>query len=320
MNNFWKKLQQPIYILAPMAGITDSPWRQVCKSQGTDVVYSEMASATALVYNPQKTVELLRSKKKESPYVIQLFGSKPEHFAQAVKLLTDKKAIKKLGVKGYRIPDGFDINFGCPVRKVLKQDAGSQLFQNLPLAKQVIKAVVDNTGLPVSIKIRSEAGKVDCLQFLKYMKDLKIEAVMIHGRSQKQGFVGEVDFETIKKARKVYGGIIIANGGVVNVQTAKELLQKTKADGIAIARGAMGNPWLFKAIKKGNDMAKNQNQVMKMILKHAKLVQDYNHNFNEFRQHLLWYVAGLPNAKEMRNAFLTCKSLTDVEKVVKKFK
>lgn len=300
-----------------MAGITDSPWRQICKSQGAVVVYSEMASATALVYNPKKTLELLRSTKKESPYVIQLFGSKPEHFSQAVKLLMDKRKIKELGVKGYRLPDGFDINLGCPVKKILKQDAGSKLFQNLPLAKQVIQAVIDNTDLPVSIKIRSEAGIVDCLQFLKYMKDLDIKAIMIHGRSQKQGFVGPIDFAIIKQAGKIFKGIIIANGGVINLETATELIQATGADGIGIARGAMGNPWLFKAIKQGKEIVKDQKEVMKMILKHAKLVKAYNNNFNEFRQHLLWYVAGLSGAKELRSAFVKCNSLAEVERVIK---
>ncbi|MFH0840564.1 MAG: tRNA-dihydrouridine synthase [bacterium] len=319
MNNFWKKLHKPIYVLAPMAGITDSPWRQICKSHGADVVYSEMASATALVYNPKKTLELLRSKKKEAPYVVQLFGSKPEHFAKAVQLLTDKKQIKKLGVIGYRIPEGFDINFGCPVKKVLKQDAGSKLFQDLPLAKQVIKAVLENTGLPVSIKIRSKAGKISCIQFLKYMKGLDIKAVMIHGRSQTQGFSGPVDFEIIKQAKQVFNGIVIANGGVINLATAKELLRETKADGIGIARGAMGNPWLFKAIRDNKEIIKDKKQVMKMILKHAKLVKEYNNNFNEFKQHLLWYVAGLQGAKELRKDFIICNSLRDVEKVIKKY-
>ena len=156
-KNFWQKLAKPIYALAPMAGVTDSAFRQICKSFGADVVYSEMISAAAIVYDSKKTLELMKFNKKERPFVIQLFGSKPEHFAYAVKYITKK--IK---------PDGIDINFGCAVKKIIKQGAGAALMDNSKLGRLIIKTVIDNTNLPVSIKVRSQVKQITVLNFLKH--------------------------------------------------------------------------------------------------------------------------------------------------------
>ena len=249
MANFWKNINKPILALAPMAGITDSAFRQMCKGFGADVVYSEMASATALVFNPQKTLEMLASDKNEQPYVVQLFGSNTEHFAQAVKLLTDKKKIQKLKAISYQLPAGFDINFGCPVKKVAKQGAGAVLMDKPELAREIIKAVFDNTDLPVSIKIRSKVGTTDALAFLDKLENLPLAAVMIHGRTLAQGHSGPVNTEIIREARKHFSGIILANGGVKDRETALQLLQKTGADGIGIGQGALGKPWLFDEVR-----------------------------------------------------------------------
>ena len=216
MKNFYKKLKKPIYALAPLAGVTDSSFRQICKKFGADIVYSEMASVTALVYSPEKTLEMLNFSKKERPYVVQLFGSNPEHFSKAVKII--EKEIK---------PDGIDINFGCPVPKIAKQKAGAELFKDLKLSKEIIKTVIENTSLPVSIKTRTHAGSINILKFLDYMSDLDIKAIMIHGRTLKQGFSGSVDYKIIKEARKHFNGIILANGGVIDKKISEELLNKT---------------------------------------------------------------------------------------------
>ena len=208
MKNFWHKLKkraelgEPILALAPMAGITDSAFRQIAKSFGADVVYSEMASAAALTYNHEKTLELLKFSKKERPYVVQLFGAKPEHFAKAVQIV--EKKIK---------PDGFDINFGCPVKKVARQGAGAVLMNDLKLSREIVEACLKNTNLPVSIKIRSRVGAITALDFLKNLADLDISAVMIHGRSMAQGQRGEVDWKIIKKSRPLVKGVLLANGG-----------------------------------------------------------------------------------------------------------
>lgn len=326
MNNFWtklnsecKKAKRPILALAPMAGITDSPFRQICKDFGADVVYSEMASTAALFFNPGKTLEMLVSDKKESPYVIQLFGSNPEHFAHAVKLLTATATSSKFQVPSYIIPSGIDINFGCPVKKVAKQGAGAALMNNIKLAREIIQATISNTSLPVSIKIRSQVGAINALQFLDKLNDLDIKTVMIHGRTLNQGHSGPVDFETIRKARNYFGGIILANGGVKNLYSAKELFDKTEADGIGIGQEALGRPWIFKQLRINNYELRIK-ELNKIIIKHAKLVEKMKGELGmiEFRKHLCWYVSGLPGAKELRQKFIKINDLKEVKEILKK--
>lgn len=319
VKNFWPyfakaskdklKINKPIYALAPMAGVTDSAFRQICKTFGADVVYSEMISATAIFYNSQKTLELMRFDKKERPYVVQLFGSKPEHFAYVAKFIAKK--IK---------PDGIDINFGCPVKKVAKQGAGAVLMNNYKLSRLIIQAVINNTSLPVSIKIRSQVGKITALDFLKRLKDLDIKAVMIHGRTLAQGHAGEVNYRMIKQARSLVKGVLLANGGVKNKNSACELLNKTGADGIGIGQGALGRPWIFEEIKSPRPLLpKGKKEIFNIILKHARLAEKLKgrQGIIEMRKQLCWYVAGFKNASELRNKFVKVNSLHDVENILK---
>jgi len=311
-QNFYQKLknssrnERAILALAPMAGITDSAFRQMCKKFGADIVYSEMASVNALVYNPQKTLEMLQFSKIERPYVVQLFGSDPKHFVQATKLI--QKIIK---------PNGIDINFGCPVKKVAKQGAGAVLMNDLKLSKEIIKAVIDSTDLPVSIKLRSKVGKINALKFLNNVSDLDIKAIMIHGRTLNQGHSGPVDCEIIKKARDYFNGIILANGGVKDLTSAQELLDKTKADGIGIGQGALGRPWLFEEIKKDKLEIKSRENIFKIILEHAKLVKKIKSEpgIVEMRKHLCWYVQGLPGARKIRAEVVKVKTIQDIKRI-----
>lgn len=329
MGNFWSKLKKPIYALAPMAGITDSAFRQICKGFGADVVYSEMASVNALVYNPAKTLAMLKFSLKERPFVVQLFGSNPEHFAKAVKLV--EKKIK---------PDGIDINFGCPVPKVARQKAGAELFKDLKLSREVLKAVIANTTLPVSIKTRTKVGAIDILQFLKYVSNLDIKAVMIHGRTFSQGFSGPIDCEIIKKVRQFFSGIILANGGIIDKKNADELLIKSGADGLGIGQGAMGKPWIFKEVKSprpsasaslqrdgplstaGAGQARGSKEIFKVALKHAKLTYKLKgeRGIVEMRKHLCWYVQGLAGARKLREKLVKVESLDEIKKILAKGK
>ena len=329
MKNFWssfvkttddkQQLNKPIYALAPMAGITDSAFRQICKEFGADVVYSEMASATALVYNPKKTLEMLRFSEAERPYVVQLFGSQPKYFEIATKLITKKNPKSEIRNLKSEIPDGIDINFGCPVKKIIKQGAGSVLMQDLKLSREVIKSVIENTDLPVSIKLRSRVKNVDCLKFLDYMSDLDIKAVMIHGRSLAQGFSGEIDVKIIKKARNYFNGIILANGGINSYDDAVQILDQTEADGVGIARGALGKPWIFKALRTGQSIERSAKPIFKIALKHAELAKKLQgkQGIIEMRKHLCWYVHGLPGACEMRRKLVQVKTIKDIEKILK---
>lgn len=315
MTNFWKQLNKPILALAPMAGITDSSFRQLCKSYGADVVYTEMTSADGLYFKGKKTLEMLKFVKAEQPLVIQLFGKDPDKFGKAAQI------IEKWGAMG------IDINFGCPARKVVGHGGGVTLMRDLDLCYEIIKQTIDNTKLPVSVKLRtsieSKIGKkVTVVDFLKKMSDLPIAAIMIHGRSYEQGFSGPVDFKMIKDTRKYFGGFILANGGVNTPRDAKELLKKTKADGIGIARGTYGKPWLFKQIKDYLNQGKynelNWSEKKKIILDHAQLTSKTKgaHGLIEMRKHLLWYVKGFPGAKNLREELVRVESLEDIEKVL----
>ncbi len=308
MKNFWFKLKKPIFALAPMAGYTDSAFRQICKKFGADVVYSEMASVEALVHNPKKTLAMLKFSELERPYVVQLFGSNPEHFIKAVKIV--EKKIK---------PDGIDINFGCPVRKVQKQGAGAILMDDLKLSRRVIKAVINNTKLPVSLKIRSQAKNIDALEFLRYMRDLKIAAVMIHGRTLAQGHSGSVNWQIIKSARKYFKGVILANGGVRIAEDAWQLLKKTEVDGIGIAQGALGRPWIFaKDAKIRQSTPRYAKEIFKMMLEHAKLVytQKGDKGIIEMRKHLCWYVKGLPEARKLREKLVRVGNYKEIKNIL----
>ncbi len=307
-----KKKGKPIYALAPMAGVTDSAFRQICKEYGADVLYSEMASATALVYAPKKTLEIVEFAKKERPYVVQLFGSKPEHFAIATKIITEK-------VK----PDGIDINFGCPVKKVQKQGAGAILMSNLKLSYEVIKSVVENTDLPVSVKCRAYVEvswdkKISVLDFLEKIKELDIKALMIHGRSMSQGRTGEIDWEIIKEAKNRFNGIVLANGGITDAKIAKDLLEKTGVDGLGIARGALGRPWIFSQLIIKNYQLSIKD-IYKVALRHAKLAYKLKGDagIREMRKHLCWYAAGLPGAAELRGKLVKVESLAEIKKILK---
>ena len=320
-NNFWQKLKKrgrPILALAPMAGFTDSAFRQICKKYGADVLYSEMASATALFYSAQEaghrikknnvTLALLKfNRTQEKYYVVQLFGSDPEHFAVAAKLITEK--IK---------PDGIDINFGCPVPKIVKQGAGSGLMKDLKKSRAVIEAVLANTDLPVSIKIRAKAGEVDALNFLKNISDLPVAAVMIHGRTLNQGFAGTPDWPMIKEAKKYFSGIILANGAINDLKIARLALRESRADGLGLARGILGRPWLFKEMKNDRVYDLKPAQIFKIALTHAVSEQKLKGKIGiiEMRKHLVWYVQGLSGAAKLREKLVKVNSLADVKKIL----
>lgn len=336
-NNFWKKLKHPskggqaILALAPMAGITDSAFRQMCKKYGADVVYSEMASVSALFFKPEKTLKMLKFNAKDRPYIVQLFGNKPEHFAVAAKIIT-----KKLK------PDGIDINFGCPARKVFGQGSGCALMPNKKLAREIISAVCENTHLPVSIKIRaglhpikypqsglSASGgqfngvkDMNAIQFIKNVKDLPFSAVMIHGRTYESGFSGPVDFAMAENLKKIISDkIVLANGGINTPEDAKKILEDYPAlDGLGIARGTFGRPFIFQQIKDYLKTGKYKNYNFKrIILEHSKLVwkEDGKLGMLEMRKHLAWYVRGLPNASELRQKLVQIKTLEEIKNILK---
>jgi len=216
-------------------------------------------------------------------------------------------------------PDGIDINFGCPVKKIQKQGAGAVLMDRPWLSRDIIKSVLYNTNLPVSIKTRTKAGRVNILKFLDSVGDLEISAVMIHGRTLKQGFSGPIDTEIIKKAKTYYNRIVLANGGINSYDDAIRILEEAQADGLGIARGALGRPWIFKALRTGQSVSRKFLPIKKIAWKHAKLAYDLkgDQGIIEMRKHLCWYIAGLPGARQMRNDLIRVETLEDIRKIFK---
>lgn len=326
MKNSWQKLKKPILALAPMAGITDSAFRQICKEHGADVVYSEMASVSALYFKPAKTLDLVRFNKKERPYVVQLFGKDPAHFAKATQIIT--KEVK---------PDGLDINFGCPAKKVFGHGSGCALMPQKKLARKIISAVCENTTLPVSIKIRAGIKDTTAIDFIKNIKDLPFAAVMVHGRTYEGSFSGAVDFAIVEKIKQIIPDkIVLANGGINTPEQALEILQKYPLiDGLGIARGAWGRPYIFAQIKDllqcDSLLSKERcreaterydfKKVKKIMIRHAELIwkDKKNSGMFEIRKHLAWSVKGFPGASELRQKLVRAKSVGEIKEILKKY-
>ncbi|MFA6587904.1 MAG: tRNA-dihydrouridine synthase [Patescibacteria group bacterium] len=317
MDNFWQKLKKPILALAPMAGVTDSAFRLMCKLGGADVLYTEFVSTDAIVYESQKTFKMLKFSKKEKPLVVQIFGKNPEHYFKSVKVLSEL---------GY---DGIDINFGCPANKVVKSGGGVKLMHNLSLVRELVQAACEGGQVPISLKVRASIEdkktkiKVTALDLVEKVKDLPIAAIMVHGRSYEQPFDGELDVSAITQVKRAFQGIVLANGGIYRPEDAKTLLEQTGADGVGIARGAWGKTWLFSQIKDYLKTGKYEEfsweKVKKQMLEHAKyaLTNKGEHGLVELRKQLAWYVKGMPNAASLRSLLVKTSSIEEIEAVLK---
>ena len=334
MQNIWQKLDKPIKILAPMAGYTDSAFRQLCRELGADLVMTELISADAIFHTAKhwfkdnkgewqsskgkdETLQMLKFVEEERPIIIQLFGKFPEKFAFAAKWISENMK-----------PDGIDINMGCPARKVVGSDHGAALLKNPELACEIVRAVKDNTDLPVSVKTR--LGWTDDDQILEFAPELVkagISAIMIHGRTYKDGFKGKARWDNIYKVKELLGEkcVVIGNGDIQSILNSKFLIsnqnlnskfqiQKSAVslDGVAIGRAAVGKPWIF------SEGEITQEKLKKIALRHAKLSYERKgeHGIIEFRKHLLFYLRGFAGAKDLRKEAVLIKSYTDVERIL----
>ena len=302
--------------LAPMAGITDSAFRQICKKFGADVVYSEMISVDGLQYGSKKTLDLLKHVNAEQPVVFQLFGKKPQYFSIAAKIIE-----KKGGA-------GVDINFGCPTPKIYKYGGGVKLMRDLDLCYEIVKATCLAVKIPVSIKIRSLIKSLDkkkiitALDLVEKLKDLPISAIMIHGRSYEQDFSGEIDLGAIKSIKKAFKGLVLGNGGIINPVKAKEMLTKTGVDGLGLAQGVLGKPWLFKQVKDylttGTFCELTWSEIKEIMILHSKLAfkDKGQRGIIELRKHLAWYAKGFAGAAELRKKLIKVNSLKEIKDIL----
>ena len=322
MSNIWKELKEinsrenrPVLALAPMAGITDKATRELCGKYGADVVYTEMVSTDGIFYNSEKTLRLLDLKDRRVPTIVQLFGKNPESFAKAAKVVSEDKKYRG---------DGIDINLGCPAKKVFGHGSGAALMNEVDKVRDIIQAVLDNTDLPVSIKIRTAVKKVQAIDFLKEIKDLDISGLMVHGRTYDQGFVGDIDTEVVQKIIDLVDFPVLVNGGVMSPEDAEKTWEKVDgAIGLGIARGIYGRPWIFEEIKeyfqKGECKEKDWKEIKKIMIKHCQLAKKDkgDRGMLEMRKWLAWYTKGFDGARKLRNELVRVESIDEVKKILK---
>ena len=285
-------------ILAPMAGVTDLPFRVICKENGAGMVCTEMASSRAIFYNDEKTKLLINTKGEKRPISFQIFGSDEESMAFSSKYFSE-------------FADIIDINMGCPAPKVIKNGDGSKLLLDLEKAEKIIKAVVQNATVPVTLKIRKGWDKehIVAVELAKIAEKNGISAITVHGRTRTEFFSGPVDLDIIKKVKEAVSIPVIGNGNINDEESAKEMFEKTGVDGIMIGRGSLGNPWIFKNIE--NYLTTGEKlepptlkEKLEVIKKHIELAvnnKGENVAIHEIRKHISWYTKNLPNSSEFRN-------------------
>ena len=287
-------------ILAPMAGVTDLPFRLLCKEQGAGMVCMEMVSAKAITYRNRNTLALLEIDEQEMPVSLQLFGSDPAVMAEAAKMIEERP---------FAI---LDINMGCPVPKVAGNGEGSALMKNPLLAGQIIESVVKAVKKPVTVKIRKgfDEGHVNAVEIAKIAQENGAAAVAVHGRTREQYYSGKADWDIIRQVKEALSIPVIGNGDVTSPGAARDMMEQTGCDGVMIARGARGNPWIFSRIltcqQTGTDPgAPGRDQLREMILRHARMLIECKGEYTgirEMRKHIAWYTAGYPHSARLRGA------------------
>lgn len=304
--------------LAPMAGVTDIAFRGLCVEMGCGLVYTEMISAKGLYYKSENTKDMLRVSEEEKPVGVQIFGNDPYIMAKACDYFNDNDDICLV-----------DINMGCPVPKVVKNGEGSALMRDAKLASSIVKEVKKASSNPVTVKFRKGFNdrEVNAVDFAKAMEEAGADAVTVHGRTREQMYEGKADWDIIRQVKESIKIPVIGNGDVFSVEHALEITRLTKCDGIMIARGAMGNPWIFREIKQAlNGEEVNYPtpaQKIDLAIRHLELAVRYfgeNKAVREMRKHTAWYIKGLPNCTEIKNSVNTEKSAENVFKILKEYR
>lgn len=304
-------------ILAPMAGITDLPYRIICKKYGNPgLVCNEMVSSKAIFYKDDKTYKMLKCENEKRPISMQIFGSDPETMGEATKVISE-------------IADIVDINMGCPAPKVVKNGDGSKILLDLELAEKIIKSVVKNSTRPVTLKIRKgwDNEHIVAVQLAKIAEKNGINMITVHGRTRNEFYSGKADWKIIKEVKENVNIPVIGNGDVIDEKTAQEMFEYTQCDGIMIGRGSLGNPWIFDKIMyyfENNQMPKDISNVEKMsvIKEHFNLLLKEKGEYTavrEIRKHIAWYVKGLKNATQLREKINTLETQVEFENTINEY-
>ncbi|WP_107571628.1 tRNA dihydrouridine synthase DusB [Clostridioides difficile] len=299
--------------LSPMAGVTDLPFRLICKEQGCGLLYTEMINGKALCYDDENTKKMLKIEDEEHPVAVQIFGSEPEFMGRAAEIMNDYSN------------EILDINMGCPAPKVVKNRDGSALMKNPKLAEEVLRAVVKNSKKPVTLKIRKgwDDNSVNAVEIAKIAEDCGISALAIHGRTREQFYTGKADWDIIAEIKKNLSIPVIGNGDVFTIEDSINMLDKTGCDAIMIGRGAQGNPWIFKRINHYMNTGEilpepTLNEKISTAIKHLKLAVEEHGEYvavREMRKHIAWYLKGLRNSAKLRDEI---NKIEDYQEVVSK--
>ena len=302
------------YILGPMAGVTDLPFRLLCREQGAGLLCMEMVSAKAIYYNNRNTESLLEIHPDEKPVSLQFFGSDPKIMSEMAKRIEERP---------FAI---LDINMGCPVPKVVKNGEGSALMKNPKLVYEIVSAIVKAIDKPVTVKIRKgfDDDHVNAVEIAKIIEEAGAAAVAVHGRTREQYYSGKAYWDIIRQVKEAVSIPVIGNGDVTSPQKADELVKQTGCDGIMIARGAQGNPWIFSEMIHWEETGElpprpDKDEVREMMLRHARLQLEYKGEFSgirEMRKHVAWYTKGLKGAARLREKVNAVESLEELENLL----
>ena len=301
--------------LAPMAGVTDLPFRKLCKECGAGLVEAEMVSAKAVFYGDEKTLSMLNTCGERRPISMQIFGNEPEVMARAAEFLNDKADI-------------IDINMGCPAPKVVKNGDGSKLLLDLDLVSEIVKSVVAVAKVPVTVKIRKgwDDEHVVAVEAAKRIEAAGAAAITVHGRTRSQFYAGVADWDIIREVKESVSIPVIGNGDVVDGRSAEELFSRTGVDGIMIGRASLGNPWIFGEVAsylKGEEYTAPSNEVVldTILRQYEMLIQEKGEYtaVREMRKHVAWYVKGMRSAKAIKTGVNEFENFEDVKNFLREF-